>query len=228
MRLKNLGVLGGVAIFAMASLCASNVYLEVKTGDCFPQNKNKEEAFFKSCPSISTEFGYKLGNLRFDFQLGYSKLKLKETGNKNTVFNLQDIYRRAGADCFTEKEFTTLLLMLNVYYDYRFSKKFSIYFGIGGGFVRAKYQFIDVDSALGFGNDRKFDFVKNVFAAQFMTGVTYDINSSWALSLGYRCMRMKSSIQFHNAEIEARVPETLPPLKTPLLHTVEIGLRYTF
>ena len=211
-------------MFPIVSLTASarNVYMEVKAGACFPQNKNKEEAFFKSGSPVSAEIGYRLEALRLGIQLGYSRYKMEGNEAGISVFN--------GGDEDLNKTFTAFAITSNIYYDYKLSKKFFAYLGAGIGFMRINFLLTDKTGTIVFSkNNARYSLVKNCLLGQFMAGITYDINSSWALSLGYRCMRMKSSIQFHNAEIEALDdPSLLPPLKTPLLHTVEIGLRYTF
>ena len=56
------------------------------------------------------------------------------------------------------------------------------------------------------------------------TNYGYDINDQWALSLGYRCMKMEN-VKFKNEEIEGADPNALKPLKTPYLHSLELGLR---
>ena len=204
-------ILSFLCVCPIVSLTASarNVYMEVKAGACFPQNKNKEEAFFKSGSAVSAEIGYRLEALRLDVQLGYSRYKMEGNDAGINVFN--------GSDRDFNKTFTAFAITSNIYYDYKLSKKFFAYLGAGIGFMRINFLLTDKNGIIVYGeNNARYSLVKNCLLGQFMTGITYDINSSWALSLGYRCMRMKSSVQFHNAVIENEDSSLLPPLKTPL------------
>ena len=52
--------------------------------------------------------------------------------------------------------------------------------------TRLKYHFKEENVLL-----EEYDLSENVWCVQIMAGITYDINDQWALSLGYRCMKME-------------------------------------
>ena len=159
--------------------------------------------------------GYKHDSWRFGTQLGYLKQDPEIDKKGTTVFN---------APGLSNPNFTTLSFMVNAYYDYKLKNNFSIYLGAGCGVTHAKYCFTEGNAGVGITIGDKFSMTKNVLAAQIMTGITYDINNNWALSLGYRCMKTES-INFKHEDID---DDFLPTLKTPFLHSVELGLRYSF
>ena len=206
------------SLITLAFSLKADVYTEIKTGVCF-RTKEKEMVSFKTAPLISAEVGYKINNWRFGFQVSYLKQKANGYEVGENAFNVI-------SPSAIHKRFTTLSFMVNTYYDYQLKDNFSIYLGAGCGVVRARYSFSNNDPA-DFIPDGRYSMKKHALAVQVMTGIAYDVNEHWTLSLGYRCMRMES-IKFHHKEIEDIDPDFIPSLKTPYLHSLELGLRYRF
>ena len=98
----------------------------------------------------------------------------------------------------------------------------SLYVGCGLGVTRLNYRFINEDQNWMVLN-KTYTQDKYLLAAQLMCGMSYALNDHWSVSLGYRCMKMEK-IKYNTIEDE----DLWPSLKTPLLHSMEVGLRYSF
>ncbi|MBN8531839.1 MAG: porin family protein [Alphaproteobacteria bacterium] len=116
-----------------------------------------------SGPGISTNAEYDTG-YGFTAALGYQP----SFGNQffdNTRYELEFGYRSSDIDTVggatANGDVTSLSYMVNAYYDFRNSSRFTPYLGLGLGMAN-----VDFDPGIG-AND------ENVFAYQFMLGLTY-------------------------------------------------------
>ena len=191
-------------------------YIELKSGMCIPQEK--DGVHYKNAPCFSAEWGMAWESWRLGLQCGYVKYENKDapTGNVHhgTVF---------GLDSCKNKKFTAFSLMANLYYDWHFREETAFYVGCGLGVTRLNYRFCDSEGILLGGENRIYNQDKYLLALQLMCGVSHALSEHWSISLGYRCMKMEK-IKY-NTVAEA---EVWPSLKTPLLHSLEVGLRYSF
>lgn len=217
--LKNISLILGLS---SSLLISAPLYIELKTGVCLPQKA--DEISYKKAPTINVELGYKLTNKwRFGLQVGFVQYINKQV--KDGTKHRGDIFNHNKTD-FSNCRFTAITNVANIYYDYEIKENLGIYCGLGAGVARLKYHFYDNGDIFGGGNIG-YNCSKNVWCVQIMAGITYDINDHWALSLGYRCMKMEN-VKFKNEEIEVVAADALKPLKTPYLHSLELGLRYSF
>ena len=197
-------------------LISGPFYIDLKTGVCLPHKA--DEISYKRAPTINVELGYKLTDKwRLGLQVGFVQYINKQV--KDGTKHRDDIFNHNETD-FSNCRFTGATTILNVYYDYKIKENVSFYAGLGVGGTRLKYHFKEENVLL-----EEYDLSENVWCAQIMAGITYDINDQWALSLGYRCMKMEN-VKFKNEEIEAA--DLNASLKTPYLHSLELGLRYSF
>jgi len=109
--------------------------------------------------------------------------------------------------------------MVNVFYDYAINPDWSCYLGVGAGFAVA-LTVANVPAQQGQNVSRRG---KIVFAAQAMTGIEYHVNKNWSFSLGYKLIP-PSRIEFLNTTSGSNVLGG----KSPMMHIVEAGVRYTF
>ena len=180
---------------------------------CIPQKA--DGISYKSAPLFNGEVGIQYNNWRFAFQLGIVQYKNKEILD-GTAKHYLTIFNHDGDNCLHAR-FTALSSMLNVYYNIKLQDRVSLYVGCGCGFVRLKYHFYEENAFYA-----NYDLVKYAFAGQVMAGACYEINSNWALSMGYRCMKTENVLFAHSHFTN------IEPLKTPYLHSLEFGLRYQF
>ena len=199
-------------------LISGPFYIDLKTGVCWPQKA--DEISYKKAPTINVELGYKLADKwRLGLQVGFVQYINKQV--KDGTKHRGDIFNHNETD-FANCRFTAITNVANIYYNYVVNGNFVIYLGAGAGVTKLKYHFYDNNDTFG-GGTISYNCSKNVWCAQIMAGITYDINDHWALSLGYRCLKMEN-VKFKNKAIEAGIK----PLKTPYLHSLELGLRYSF
>jgi len=206
-------------IFCTSSMLLRAVpYIDLKYGVCFPE-KTDGLSYGESL-LVSGEVGYRFNNWRLGLQLDIVQYVNEECENNGkywaTVFNNRD-------EDYARCRFTRITTVLNIYHDYKVKENVSLYIGVGSGITKLNYRFCDTqgNNLRGFAN-KVFDLSKNVWCAQIMAGITYDINAHWALSLGYRCMKMENVYYSHEDFVAG---QDIISLKTPYLHSLELGLR---
>lgn len=107
-------------------------------------------------------------------------------------------------------------VFLNLLYDIPVANCLDFYFGAGAGAAKAHLKLKDRSSP----ETSKTDGAK--FAYQFLTGVVYNISTSWDLILGYRYLAMtKPSFNVKRNQV-AKVK------KIPYSNNIDLGLRYKF
>lgn len=188
-------------------------YVELRTGVCMPQEK--DGVHYKKAPCCSAEYGFSWDSWRLGLQIGYLKYENKDVPNgkfHNSVF---------GRD-LKDRKFTALTCMVNVYYNWQLCERTNVFIGCGLGVTRLNYRFYD---SRGFvlAQGCTYNQDKCLLAGQVMCGVAYDLNDHWSVSLGYRCMKMET-VKYNTID-DASI---WPSLKTPFLHSLEVGLRYNF
>ena len=146
--------------------------------------------------------GYDMSGFRSELEFGYHALGIKSV----TV--------GAGPNASSSGDMKIPTLMINAYYDFHNSTRFTPY--VGGGLGAAHLGF---PTSSGFGNTGSSD---NRFAYQAMTGLAYTPESMPATdwSVGYRYLGA-SAPQFTSAtgHISADAMKT---------HSLEFGFRYHF
>ena len=199
--------------------CASGTthqYVELKSGICVPQKK--QDVHYKKAPCFSAEYGLSWDMWRLGLQLGYVKYENKNAPEDNvhhgTAFGLAQL---------KDRRFTAVYFMANLYYDWHCCENLNLCVGCGLGVTRLNYRFCDIEDNLQGGENRIYNQDKYLLAAQVMCGVSYLLNDHWSVSLGYRCMKMER-VKYNVIEYA----DFWPSLKTPLLHSLEVGLRYSF
>ena len=195
---------------------AVDQYVELKSGICIPQER--QGMHYKKAPCFSVEYGLSWSAWRLGLQLGYVKYENKDVplGElHDTVFGYHE---------YKDKKFTAIAYMANLYYSWHWCSNLDLYVGCGLGVVRLNYRFRNTNGDL---MEMEMDGVYNqdkyLLAAQLMCGVSYALSDHWSVSFGYRCMKIEK-VKYN--EIEE--PVLWPSLKTPLLHSLEVGLRYSF
>lgn len=173
---------------------------------------------YKKAPCFSAEWGKSWDAWRLGLQVGCTRYEVKyvdpNSNKRDTVF---------GPGNVTNSRFTALSVMANLYRDWHLREKTILYLGCGLGVVRLNYHFLDINNTFGRGNGKSYDQDKYLLAMQLLCGVAYDLNERWSVSLGYRCMKMES-VKYNVIGAD----DVWPSLKTPFLHALELGLRYSF
>ena len=189
-------------------------YIELKSGICVPQEK--QGVHYKNAPYFSAELGLSWEAWRLGLQLGYVKYESKDIlrGDfHDTVFGHPD---------YKDKRFTAFSIMANIYHDWIFHEGLNFYVGCGLGVTRLNYRFYNVNEDL-FECNEVYNQDKCLLAVQLMCGISYALNDHWSVSMGYRCMKMEN-VKYNTIENAG----VWPSLETPLLHSLEVGLRYSF
>ena len=191
-------------------------YIELKSGVCMVQKR--AGVHYKAAPCFSGELGISWESWRLGLEMGYKKFKIKDVDNPSkyygTVFDTGE---------FGNLKFSAVSFMVNFYHDWHYCENLNLYVGFGLGVTRLNYRFSDTQDTFGGGNGVVYNQDKYLLAAQVMCGVSYDVSDHWSVSLGYRCMKMES-VKYNWIAAEA----IWPSLKTPFLHSLELGLRYRF
>ena len=192
-------------------------------------NKDTDETIY---PSISTAVGFdfsKISNINARAELEYTyKDKAKFSPDLNQITFVE------GDDSGTESlpngtpglfinELRTQSLMLNAYYDFKNTSKFTPYVSAGAGVTRVKNkqtlnsEFSEEGSL---GSD-----TNNSFTWSAGAGVSYKVTENVALDLAYRYVDA-GEIEFnHNAPLENVNLKTTADLVS---HDYSLGIRYNF
>ncbi|MGX8716431.1 MAG: outer membrane protein [bacterium] len=190
-------------------------YVELRSGVCMPQER--DGVHYKKAPCLSAEYGFSWDSWRLGLQIDYAKYKINRVEGATHQGRVFDLVMSENP------RFTSISAMINLYYDWKLCEKAKLHVGCGLGMSRLNYRFGDKLGVMNQGNHKVYNQDKYLLVAQVMCGVAYDLNDHWSVSLGYRCMKMET-VKYntiHNADI-------WPSLKTPFLHSLEVGLRYNF
>ena len=216
-------VLAGMAVSGISAFGDSlwdsiGKYAELKAGHCFLSQK--KDLRFRNRPCVGAEFGVSYQQWRLGLELGYTHFENKSqpTGGdfEATMFDSNF----TGSVSY----FNAWTFMANLYHDWTIGEKTSFYLGGGIGMMRLKYRFLaSAEEYAAF--DRDYSQSKNAFAAQISFGLGYALTENWTLAMGYHCMKVQNVKFSHPLEQEGPVA---PKFKTPLIHSIEIGLRYCF
>lgn len=208
-KLKNIvfcGVLGTRVLFA-------ENYVEIKSG--LGAQSDCNAMCYKTTYCFSGEIGHSFDAWRLGVQFGQHTFKSGKTDGvyHETIFNCDGKTSSNG-------KFKVLAALLNAYYDHKIQDNLSAYIGVGFGISNVKYHFYDRVV-----KTKDYNLSKNALCGQIMTGFVYNITSKWALSLGYRCMKTET-VYYSHPDFSAGTD--IKSLKTPFLHALELGLRYSF
>lgn len=161
---------------------------------------------------IETKTGYG-GNLAIGYLVEMWRLELEGSLRfyKNKNFALVN-----GPSINDSGHLRDLALCLNLKYDIPFSSCFGAYLGAGAGIGQVRLE-LD-NNILG---DVTSESTKFVY--QFMGGFVYDINSCWAITLGYCYFAMAKPCL-----ITTTNQKHLKLRKIPFSNNVDLGLRFKF
>lgn len=220
MKKITLTMLGTALLFSTSALAqeqsvkgyASIKAVATKTESNFWGNKEK---FHPKGANIA--IGMKVNkNLRFEAEYGY-----REKSDKTEAYT--EVLSQTLFDGVEKMELSTQSYMLNGYYDFHNTSRFTPYVGIGAGMAKVKYDYSDsydaYDSATGFylGSDRgTYQASKTKFAYSISAGASYDIDNHLALDLGLRYVDYGSFSDADGDKYKTKSKE------------VTFGLRYSF
>ncbi|WOE32231.1 MULTISPECIES: porin family protein [unclassified Acinetobacter] len=184
-------------------------------------NDNQTKAIY---PAISAAVGFDFSaispiNARAELEYTY---KDKETFSPTADY--KTIVRKAestGKTPFGEKvlanELRSQSLMLNGYYDFKNTSKFTPYVGVGVGITRVKNQQTEVES------NSSISSTKNHFTWSAGVGVAYSVTDNVALDLSYKYVDA-GKFKFNNNVENGRL-DTKVDLRS---QDYALGIRYNF
>ncbi len=211
MKNKLFKVMLGAAAVTSASLFADTAastssfrpYVSIGAGALKPGSRDKIN--YKWGMGGNVAVGVSYDAWRFELEGGYRQAKLKKWDDQEVN------------GC----KFKTLSTMFNVYYDYSLTEECFVYVGVGLGAASVKYALDGNQAPFQLQANFKDEAGRIVFAWQAMAGIGYDINNNWTVTAGYRCFNtMKVKVSEYNG--------TETKKKSPFVHTLELGLRYSF
>ena len=192
-------------------------------------NKDANKSIY---PNISAAVGFdfsKISNVNARAELEYTykdKAKFSSSIDKATFEvdgNSQTIDAPEGISSFFINELRTQSLMLNAYYDFKNTSKFTPYVSAGAGVTRVKNkqtlnsEFSEEGSL---GSD-----TNNSFTWSAGAGVSYKVTENVALDLAYRYVDA-DEIEFnHNISSEGVNLKSTADLVS---HDYSLGIRYNF
>ena len=191
--MKKFLLLAGVAcLFAANAQAEVSQYVSGKISYDFNRIKLKSNNFLNGKKLNKDAFA---SHVAYGARAGYVRGEIELNDSLNIKYHEAKIYKHS--------------LMANAYFDYLTCTPWTPYVGAGLGTAYLKYN---VDG----GAAKKT--VYN-FAWQVMGGVTYDINSNWALDAGYRYADL--------GQIRKNNGENVTKFKVRD-HEIMLGARYTF
>ena len=181
-------------------------------------NKDTDKSIY---PNISAAVGFdfsKISNINARAELEYS---YKDKAKFNPAIEaIQDI---DGSEAVNEespfvKELKSQSLMLNGYYDFKNTSKFTPYVSAGVGVTRVK------NATQAFFEPENMTDTDNSFTWAAGLGVAYKVTENVALDLGYRYVDA-GEVEFNNYPIEGINFKTTADLVS---HDYSLGIRYNF
>ena len=199
----------------------------------FKQTFHNTDADESIYPNISAAVGFdfsKISNVNARAELEYTykdKAKFSSSIDKVTFEadgNSETIDAPEGISSFFINELRTQSLMLNAYYDFKNTSKFTPYVSVGAGVTRVKNtqtlnpQFSE-EANLGLSD------TSNSFTWSAGAGVAYKVTENVALDLAYRYVdagevEFKNNIDLENAKLKSTADLTS--------HDYSLGIRYNF
>ncbi len=158
---------------------------------------------------MTVAVGYNFGAVRLEGEGGYRNNNVDELKSGGV--------RVIGGDA----DFQAFSLMVNAIAEAPLGDRFFIYGGVGGGLVVA-----DMETRVP--GVAESDIVAGALAYQLMAGVGVNLSDQVALTVGYRLFSAFDS-DFDNEDIDESDNDELEgSMNFPVIHCVEVGLRYTF
>ncbi len=155
---------------------------------------------FDSGPAFTAAVGYGVQNFRFEGELGYQK----------NDFNKQDAF---GISRDLNGDLSSLSFLVNAYYDFPNSTRFTPFITAGLGFARVEANNLSIPGS----SRASFNGDDTVFAGQVGAGVSYALNENLNIDLKYRYF-MAENLEFSRGNT----------LDGPTSHNIYLGMRYTF
>ena len=204
--MKKFLLLAGVAcLFSASAQAEVSQYVSGKLSYDF--NKVKAKEAVKEDGTIARAKLNKVlvgsPHLAYGVRAGYVRGELEWNGSRDIKRN----HVAFGGDEFDHFRLYKHSFMANAYFDYLTCTPWTPYVGAGMG-----VSYLKVDNG---------DYARSGYrlAWQVMGGMTYDINSHWALDLGYRYADL-GRIRIENDEVTSKVKARD--------HEIMFGARYTF
>lgn len=155
---------------------------------------------FDSGAAFTGAIGYGIDNFRLEGEIGYQQ-------------NDFDEQEAGGISRDLSGDLTTLSFLVNAYYDFPTSSKFTPFITAGLGLAQVDVNDLRISGS----RQASFDDDDTVFAGQVGAGVSYAVNEQIALELKYRYF-MTENLEFSDGS----------SLDGPNSHNVFLGMRYTF
>lgn len=181
-------------------------------------NKDADKSIY---PNISAAVGFdfsKISNINARAELEYS---YKDKAKFNPA--IEEIQVIDGSEAVNEespfvKELKSQSLMLNGYYDFKNTSKFTPYVSAGVGVTRVK------NATQAFFEPENITDTDNSFTWAAGLGVAYKVTENVALDLGYRYVDA-GEVEFNSYPIEGINFKTTADLAS---HDYSLGIRYNF
>lgn len=198
------------------------------------QTLHNDDADKSIYPSISAAIGFDFSkiskvNARAELEYTYKdKAQFSSNINKATIDfngNPQPIEIPEGMPSFFINELRTQSLMLNAYYDFKNTSKFTPYVSAGAGITRIKNEQklnpeLAPDINLGLSD------TSNSFTWSAGAGVAYKVTENVALDLAYRYVDA-GEIEFKNKNVQLGGFD-LKSTADLTSHDYSLGIRYNF
>lgn len=203
----------GIAMPAFAQEESPDWYVSVSAGAIFPtdsENQDLDDLGFSNDLEFDTGYavrgaiGKHLDPFRLELELGYQASDIDdiEVGGVSLSDSL-------------DGDITMVSLMVNVYYDQPVNEWMDIYIGAGIGPAWVEGD-LSGSVTVG-GTTATFEEDDDViFAYQAMAGAAFHLNEHCALTAGYR-LWSGTDPEFDTGKYD-----------TPIVHTAEVGLRFSF
>ena len=195
------------------------------------KHKDADETIY---PNISAAIGFDFSkvskvNARAELEYTYKDKATFAPNISSAIFNGEEVQVPEGIPSFLVNELRTQSLMLNGYYDFKNTSKFTPYLGAGVGVTRIKNKqslnpeipefFIESDSQ----SD-----TSNTFTWSANVGVAYQVTENVALDLGYRYVDA-GEIEFNTNNSVFFGPNSDMKTTADLVsHDYSLGIRYNF
>lgn len=228
--MKKFLLLAGVACLFTANANAANVRLNQYVSGKVSYDWNRDKSKLAQNGAIVNKahlndetfayhvaYGVQAGFVRGEMELNYSNPQT----HKSTVVAAGNVAGVADAHATDLKmKINKHSLMFNAYFDFLNCTSWTPYVGAGLGtsWLKAK-QFAYTEG----GKSKNFDKSTYTLGWQVMAGITYKINSNWAVDAGYRFadlgrIRKHEIINDVNQTAKIKIRD----------HSALLGIRYTF
>ena len=212
----------GISDTKLKSNEVNYAYPEDDYSEKYTQNNQTKSIY----PNISVAVGYDFSvispvNVRAELEYNY-KDSTQFNSNTNQIITTEgdDSESQTGDELLFSNKVKAESLMLNSYYDFKNTSKFTPYISAGVGVTRVKNESTDIEFP-----DYSFSKSDNHFTWSAGVGVAYNVTNDVSLDLSYRYVDAgKYDFKFE------RDSESLPDTTSfkSNSHDYSLGIRYNF